>query len=250
MEKDLLGNVALVTGAASGIGRATAVLYAAHGAKVLVSDMNETGGKETVSEIKQAGGTAMFMKADVSDPRQCEELVKEALANYGSLDIACNNAGISGESQPVADMSIDGWNKVISVNLSAVFYCCKYELLQMEKQGKGVIVNMASILGAVGFANAAAYVAAKHGVLGLTQNAALEYSAKGIRINAVGPGFINTPLLNAIDDATKTALAGMHPIGRLGTSEEVAELVIFLSSDKASFITGSYYNIDGGYLAR
>ena len=120
----------------------------------------------------------------------------------------------------------------------------------MEKQGKGVIVNMASILGAVGFANAAAYVAAKHGVLGLTQNAALEYSAKGIRINAVGPGFINTPLLNAIDDATKTALAGMHPIGRLGTSEEVAELVIFLSSDKASFITGSYYNIDGGYLAR
>ena len=150
-------------------------------------------------------------------------------------------------------MSIDGWNKIIAVNLSSVFYCMKYELMQMQKQGKGAIVNNSSILGQVGFVNAAGYVAAKHGVIGLTQNAALEYSAKGIRINAVGPAFINTPLLTdaGMDDNVKqSVLVPLHPIGRLGESREVAELVVWLSSDKTSFVTGSYYAIDGGYLAR
>jgi NAD(P)-dependent dehydrogenase (short-subunit alcohol dehydrogenase family) len=147
-------------------------------------------------------------------------------------------------------MIINGWYKVIAVNLSSVFYCMKYELQQMLKQGKGAIVNMASILGQVGFATASGYVAAKHGVVGLTQNAAVEYAAKGIRINAVGPAFINTPLLDNMDAAAKQMLVSLHPIGRLGEANEVAELVAWLSSDKASFVTGSYYPVDGGYLAR
>jgi NAD(P)-dependent dehydrogenase (short-subunit alcohol dehydrogenase family) len=185
-------------------------------------------------------------------PSDCTRMIKETVRLYGKLDIAFNNAGIGGESNPVADMSIEGWKKIIAVNLDSVFYCMKYELREMERKGTGVIVNMSSILGQVGFANSAGYVAAKHGVIGLTQNAALEYSAKGIRINAVGPGFINTPLLThaGIDDAMKKLLTGFHPIGRLGESSEVAELVVWLSSEKASFVTGSYYPVDGGYLAR
>jgi len=179
-------------------------------------------------------------------------MVEKTLEAYGSLDMAFNNAGIGGEANAIADMSIEGWNKIIAVNLSSVFYCMKYEIAAMLKSDKGAIVNMSSILGSVGFANSAGYVAAKHGVIGLTQNAALEYSAKGVRINAVGPGFINTPLLSkaGMDDGVKQYLAKMHPIGRLGESGEVAELVVWLCSDKASFVTGSYYPVDGGYLAQ
>jgi NAD(P)-dependent dehydrogenase (short-subunit alcohol dehydrogenase family) len=248
---DLKGKVALVTGGASGIGQATAKLYALHGAKVVVSDLDEINGEETVKQIRQKGGEAVFLKTDVSDPAACEALIAATVKTFGSVDIAFNNAGISGESNPIGEMSIDGWKKIISVNLDSVFYCMKYEIQQMQKQGKGAIVNMSSILGQVGFANSAGYVAAKHGVVGLTQNAALEYSAKGIRVNAVGPGFIDTPLLAhaGMDGATRQYLASQHAIGRLGTSEEVAELVIWLSSDKAGFVTGSYYAVDGGYLA-
>jgi NAD(P)-dependent dehydrogenase (short-subunit alcohol dehydrogenase family) len=168
------------------------------------------------------------------------------------LDIAFNNAGIGGEMNLVGDMSVEGWNQIISVNLSSVFYCMKFELAPMLRQGRGVIVNMSSILGAVGFPGSAGYVAAKHGLIGLTQNAALEYSAKGIRVNAIGPAFINTPLLTkaGMDDSAKKELIKAHPIGRLGEPDEVAELVLWLSSDKASFVTGSYYPIDGGYLAQ
>ena len=250
MEKLLQGQTAIVTGGGSGIGAATSILYAQHGANVVVSDLNEKGGNEIVSKIKNEGGKAFFIKADVSKPAECENLVQQALKNFSRLDIAFNNAGIGGEQNTVADMSVEGWLKVIDVNLNSVFYCTKYEIAAMIKNGKGAIVNMSSILGQVGFANSAAYVAAKHGVVGLTQNAAVEFSSKGIRINAVGPAFINTPLLSALDDQMKKMLVTMHPIGRLGKAEEVAELVIWLSSDKASFVTGSYYAIDGAYLAQ
>lgn len=252
MEKDLSSKTAIVTGAASGIGEAAALLYAAHGAKVVVSDINEKKGNDVVEKIKSNSGEAIFVKTNVTVAEQCKILVDKAVQAFGSVDICFNNAGISGESNLVADMSIEGWNKMIATNLSSVFYCMKYQVAQMLKQGKGTIVNNSSILGSAGFAGAAAYVAAKHGVIGLTQTAAIEYSKNGIRINAVGPGFINTPLLTeaGIDDEAKKGLIQLHPIGRLGESKEVAELVIWLSSDKSSFVTGSYYPVDGGYLAQ
>lgn len=253
MDKYLTGKTAIVTGAASGIGEAAALLYAELGANVVVSDIDETKGNAVAANIKRLGGQSLFVRTDVSRAPDCERLVVKAVEVFGSVDIAFNNAGIGGESNAAGDMSIEGWNNVIAVNLSSVFYCMKYQLLQMEKQGKGVIVNNSSILGLVGFANACGYAAAKHGIIGLTQTAALEYSAKGIRINAVGPAFINTPLLTQggmNDEVKQSVLVPLHPIGRLGESREVAELVVWLSSDKASFITGSYLPVDGGYLAR
>jgi NAD(P)-dependent dehydrogenase (short-subunit alcohol dehydrogenase family) len=252
MEKDLTGKAVIVTGAASGIGQATALLYASHGAKVVISDIHEQAGNKVVDQIKLDGGEAIFIKADVSNPEECEQLVIKTVEAFGRVDVAFNNAGIGGEANRIGDMSIEGWNNIIAVNLSSVFYCMKYQLAQMEKQGNGAIINNSSILGSVGFANSAGYVAAKHGVVGLTRNAALEYSSKGIRINAIGPAFINTPLLTeaGIEGDIKQALVQLHPIGRFGESNEVAELVIWLGSDKASFVTGSYYAIDGGYLAQ
>ena len=246
------GRVAIVTGASSGIGRTSALFYARDGAKVVVSDLNKDGGQETVQLIQAAGGDAFFVKTDVSNPSDCEELVKKTVEKYGRLDLACNNAGIGGESNMTADYSIEGWQKVIAVNLSGVFYCVKYEIAEMLKTGGGAIVNMASILGQVGFAGSPAYVAAKHGVVGLTRDAALEYAAKGIRVNAIGPAFISTPLIAAIEENAEanSGLIALHPMGRLGKPEEVAELVIWLSSNRASFITGAYYPVDGGYLAR
>ncbi len=246
---NLKNKVALVTGAGSGIGASTALLYAKWGCKVVVADIHEQAANAVAKQITEQNGDAIALKADVSIAADCEHLVRETVRRWGSLDYAFNNAGIGGESNPVAAMSITGWEKVIAVNLHSVFYCMKYQLEQMEKQGHGAIVNMSSILGQVGFANAAAYVAAKHGVVGLTQTAAIEYAAKGIRINAVGPAFIDTPLLDGLDAGIKKALVAMHPIGRFGKSDEVAELVVWLSSDKASFVTGSYYPIDGGYLS-
>lgn len=247
---DLQGKTALVTGAASGIGRAVALLYGQHGAKVMVSDIDEEQGRQVVAELQATGAEARFYKADVGDPAQCHQLVQETVAAFGTLDVACNNAGITGELSLTADYSLEGWQKIINVNLNSVFFCLKYELEVMLKQGHGSIINMSSILGQVGTPTLAGYVTAKHGVVGLTQTAAQEYAAQGIRINAVGPGYIDTPLLGAFSAETKAGLVALHPIGRLGTSEEVAELVIWLSSEKASFVTGSYYPVDGGYLAR
>ncbi len=244
--------VAIVTGASSGIGRMSALFYAREGAKVVVSDINKEGGQETVQLIQETGGDAFFVKTDAAIPTDCETLVKKTVEKYGRLDYACNNAGIGGEQNLTAEYSIEGWQKVIAVNLTGVFYCMKYEIPEMLKAGGGSIVNMASILGQVGFAGTPAYVAAKHGVVGLTQNAAIEYAAKGIRVNCIGPGFISTPLIAAIEGNAEAnnGLIALHPIGRLGKPEEVAELVIWLSSDKASFVTGGFYSIDGGYLAR
>ena len=245
MKKLFEGKVALVTGAGSGIGQAAALAYAANGAKVIVSDIKDN---DTVNKIKAEGGEAIFFQTDVSIAIECAQLIKQSTDAYGKIDIAFNNAGILGETNSLADMSIEGFEKVNKVNLNGVFYCMKYEIAAMLKQGVGVIVNTASILGSVGFGTFSGYVAAKHGVVGLTQNAAIEYSAKGIRINCIAPGFINTPLLNSMNQKSKDELACKHPIGRLGEPNEVAALVIWLSSEEASYATGGYYPIDGGYL--
>ncbi|PSL33815.1 SDR family NAD(P)-dependent oxidoreductase [Dyadobacter jiangsuensis] len=248
--KILQDKVAIVTGAGSGIGRSVALAYAREGAKVVVSDMDEESGLETVRLITDAGGDSFFFKCDVSSASENEALVWATIEKYGALHIACNNAGIGGAMAPTGMYAIDAWDKVIAVNLSGVFYGVRYQIPAMLNSGGGVIVNMASILGNVGFANSPAYVAAKHGVIGLTKNIALEYGTKGIRANAVGPAFIKTPLLKDLDEATMEWLVGRHPIGRMGESDEVAELVLWLSSPKASFVTGAYYPADGGYLAQ
>lgn len=251
MEHSLAGKTALVTGASSGIGKAVALLYAQHGANVLVSDLDAEKGQVVVEQIRGMDVQSQFILADVGDPADCERLVNEAVNRYGKLDIACNNAGIGGEQNKVGDYSLESWQNVIDVNLNGVFYCMKYQLLQMAKQGHGAIINMASILGQVGTSLSSAYVAAKHAVVGLTKAAALEYAASNIRVNVVGPGYIETPLIaKHLSEEATTALIGLHPIGRLGKPEEVAELVIWLSSPKASFVTGAYYPVDGGYLAQ
>ncbi|PUZ28186.1 short-chain dehydrogenase [Chitinophaga parva] len=248
---DLLKNkTALVTGAGSGIGKSIALAYAAAGANLVLSDINEAHGQEVAQQVSGQGAQVIFVKADSASPEDNEKLVKAATEKFGALHIACNNAGIGGPALPTGGYTLDGWQKVININLNGVFYGMRYQLPAMLKAGGGVIVNMASILGSVGFRTAAAYVAAKHGVVGLTQTAALEYAPQNIRINAVGPGFIDTPLLSQMNAAQKQALVALHPIGRLGKPEEVAELVLWLSSDKASFVTGSYYPVDGGYLGQ
>lgn len=243
--------VALVTGAGSGIGRAIALALAAEGQRVVVSDLDETGGAETVAQIEKSGGRATLVRADVSKAEECEALVGSAVQEFGALHVAVNNAGIGGPSAPTGEYPVDGWDRVVAINLSGVFYGMRYQIPAMLDSGGGSIVNMASILGQVGFANAPAYAAAKHGVVGLTRSAAIEYATRGIRVNAVGPAFINTPLIEKdMTPEGRAALVSKHPAGRLGEPEEVAELVVWLGSDKASFVTGSYYAVDGGYLAQ
>ncbi|HRJ29462.1 MAG TPA: glucose 1-dehydrogenase [Cyclobacteriaceae bacterium] len=249
--KTLENKVAIITGAGSGIGEATAKLFASEGAKVVVSDISEQSGKRVVEEIKKAGGEAIFVKADTGKAVDHENLVKETVKAFGKLNIAVNNAGIGGPSVPTGEYPIDGWQKVIDINLSGVFYGLRYQLPEMVKAGSGSVVNIASILGQAGFENSVAYVASKHGVVGLTKTAGIDYAKKNIRVNAIGPGFIYTGLVNeeTMGKEGISLLEQKHPIGRLGKAQEVAELALFLASDKASFITASYYPVDGGYLA-
>jgi len=251
MAHDYSNKVVIVTGGGSGIGEACSMTFAAAGGKVLVADFDEENGNRVVETIRGSGGEATFAPVDVSKPEQVEKMVATAVETYGALHVAVNNAGIGGAQAPTGEYPIDSWNQVIGVNLDGVFYGMRYEIPAMLQSGGGSIVNMASILGTVGFGNSPAYVAAKHGVVGLTKAAAIEYSARGIRVNSVGPGFISTPLLEKnLDHPTLAAIAQMHPIQRLGTSQEVADLVAFLGSDAAAFCTGGYYLVDGAYTAQ
>lgn len=250
MSEEFASKVALVTGGSSGIGEASAKALAAAGAKVAVADLNIDGANRVVAEIIAAGGSAKAYALDVSDDAAVGAVISAIASDFGGLHIAVNNAGIGGDIAPTGDQTPAGWRKVMGVNLDGVFYCMRHEIVAILKSGGGSIINMASILGAVGFGNSAAYVAAKHGVVGLTKAAAIEYATSGIRVNSIGPGFIATPMLSALPEEAMPAIAALHPLNRLGTSEEVAALVLFLASDQASFITGSYYPVDGGYLAR
>lgn len=249
--KSLENKVAIITGAASGIGKATALLFAKEGAKVVLSDIDEESGNEAVKDIEKAGGTATFIKADTSKPEDLENLVRKTVDKFGGLHIAVNNAGIGGAQNPIADYPVEDWKKVIDINLSGVFYGIKYQVPAMLKSGSGSIINMASILGHVGQGESAGYVAAKHGVVGLTKTAAVDYAKQNIRVNAVGPGYIYTGLVNedAMGKEGIKALEAKHPMGRLGTAEEIAEMCLFLASERSSFSTGDYYPVDGGYLA-
>jgi NAD(P)-dependent dehydrogenase (short-subunit alcohol dehydrogenase family) len=247
---NLSGKVAFVTGGASGIGEATALMLAKQGAAVAVVDLKLETAQKVVGAITSTGGKAVALVADVADEAQVAKAVANTVSQLGGLHIAVNNAGIGGDIAPTADQTVAGWQRVISVNLDGVFYCMRNQIPAMLKSGGGSIINISSILGQVGFANSAAYVAAKHGVVGLTKNAALEYSSQGIRVNSVGPGFIKTPLLGALPPEALEPIAQLHAVKRLGESEEVAALITFLASDEASFITGNYYAVDGGYLAQ
>lgn len=247
--KTLENKVAIITGAGSGIGKATALLFAEEGALVVVSDIDKERGLAVVHQIQKENREAVFVKADTSKPEENRSLVQEVIRLYGRIDVAVNNAGIGGPKGPTADLSTDDWRKVIEVNLSGFFYGMKYQIQAMKGTG-GSIVNVASGLGQVAQPSIPAYVAAKHGVVGLTKAAALDHAHDNIRINSVGPGYIDTPLLNEMDKGMRDAITSLHPIGRLGRASEVAELILWLASDKSSFATGSFYPVDGGYLAR
>lgn len=247
---ELKDKVAIITGAASGIGESTALLFTKEGAKLVLTDIDEKKGIALMEKINLEGGDCVFVKADTSVPEDSEKSVEKALDEYGRLDIAVNNAGIGGDQALVGEYELESWQRVININLSGVFYGMRYQIPAMLKSGGGSVINVASILGRVGLAKSCAYVAAKHGVVGLTKTAAIEYSSKGIRVNSVGPAFIKTPLIEGLDKELLDKLAEIHPIGRLGEAEEVAQLFVWLSSDRASFATGAYYPIDGGYLAQ
>ncbi len=249
----LPGKTAIVTGGGSGIGRASALLFAREGASVVVSDWQEESGAAVAREIEADGGAATFIRADVSKEDDVRNLIAAAVDTYGRLDVLFNNAGIEGEmNEPTGEASLDTWNRVIAINLTGVFLGCRYAIPEMLRLGGGSIVNMASVAGLVGFAGVPAYAASKGGVVQLTRTAALEYATQGIRVNAVCPGIIDTPMVRraAPDEASLAAFAQLEPMGRLGLAEEVAALALFLASDEASFVTGAIIPVDGGYVAR
>ncbi len=243
---------AFVTGAASGIGKACAHRLAAEGARVVLADLDRKGAEQAAAKIRSGGGEAAAVEVDVGDPGSVEHAVRFAVDTYGALDVAVNNAGVGAEPEPVGRLSIAGWQRVIAVNLSGIFYCMHWEIPAMLERVGGAIVNVASVMGAVASPTASAYAASKHGVVGLTKAAALEYGPQGIRVNAVGPGFMVTPVRGQRPrDADRVAeLEALHALGRLGQHDEVAAAICFLASDEAAFITGSFHLVDGGYTAR
>ena len=252
----LKDKVALITGGSSGIGRACAQIFAREGAKVVVTDVNVTGGEETVRAIQEAGGEASFVRADVSQAAEVEAMVARAVALYGRLDCGFNNASDNaahlGALVPTHEYPEENWDRIIDVNLKGVWLCMKFEIRQMLEQGGGAIVNTSSALGLVGTRDMPAYVASKHGIVGLTRAAALEYAEQGIRVNAVCPGYIRTPMTKArLDDPEGAArMLAREPIGRVGEPEEVAETVVWLCSEAASFVTGHALAVDGGWVAQ
>jgi NAD(P)-dependent dehydrogenase (short-subunit alcohol dehydrogenase family) len=252
MANDLLNNkVAIITGAGSGIGRAIAYQLGDEGARLIISDIDDVGGETTLAQLRERDVHAIYVHADTSKPADSEALVVQAVKTFGGLDIAVNNAGIAGPLATIGEYPLDGWDKVIAVNLSGVFYGMHFQIPALLARGGGAIVNITSILGQVGFRDSAAYVSAKHGIVGLTQTAALEYGPQKIRVNAVAPGFIKTPMVEtALSPEALKTIESLHALGRLGKPEEVAELVTWLASAKASFVTGAYLAIDGGYLAQ
>ncbi|ADD04096.1 putative oxidoreductase (short-chain dehydrogenase family) [Natrialba magadii ATCC 43099] len=264
MTYNLDGKTAIVTGGASGIGRKTAERFAAEGANVVVADVVTDGGEETVESIESAGGSATFVETDVTDPDAVEAMVQTAVDTYGGLDIAHNNAGIEGETDPVAEQTEANWKQVMDINLTGVWLCLKYELQEMTANGDGdgdsdsdsdgvggAIVNTSSIAG-LSAAGSSAYAASKHGVIGLTRVAATEYAEADVRVNAVCPGVIETPMVEqsaAENPEEIEQFVGMQPLNRMGTPEEIANAVVWLCSDEASFVTGNAYPVDGGFTA-
>ncbi|PJF44755.1 MAG: short chain dehydrogenase [Phototrophicales bacterium] len=250
---DFSGKVALVTGGASGIGRATAIAFAKAGAKVAVADVNEKGGEQTVQKIREQQGEAIFIKTDVSQSAQVQNMVKTTVDTFGRLDYAFNNAGISGDQLPIHETPEELWHRVISINLTGVWLCMKYEIPQMLKNGGGAIVNTSSVLGLVGIQYLSPYVAAKHGVVGITKEAALTYGPQNIRVNCVNPGVIRTAMTTenpSIPVEAMEQMAATQPIPRMADPSEVAAVVVFLCSDEASYITGVALPVDGGHVAR
>jgi NAD(P)-dependent dehydrogenase (short-subunit alcohol dehydrogenase family) len=252
MSKELDGKVALITGGTTGIGRDAAVLFAKEGAKVVVSGRREAEGKETLELIRVAGDEGLFVQGDVSKAADVEALVKKTVEKFGRLDVAFNNAGIEGNWVPITEQTEEDWDRTIDINLKGTWLCLKYEILQMQKQGGGgAIVNMSSVAGLIGNATAATYCASKHGVLGLTKAAALECALSGIRVNAVCPAVIETPMADRafIDPGVNKWVLGLHPMGRFGRAGEIAEAVLWMCSERASFMTGEMMVLDGGFLA-
>ena len=250
----LRDKTALVTGAGSGIGRAIALACAREGASVVAADLDLQRARETAALVEQSGGRALASAIDVRQPQQHLDVVAQAVRAFGGLHFACNNAGISvgpsGEYRPVAEITLDDWDSVVGTNLAGTFFGLRAQIPAMLAAGGGSIVNIASVMAQSARPNLGAYVASKHGVLGLTRAAAVDYAAQCVRVNAIGPGYIDTPMLARKDAAAREAIAGWHPMGRLGKAEEIAALAVWLAGDAAGFVTGAYYPVDGGYLAQ